>query len=289
MASSRLDPALTMQPDQQIVVNGIVRKHAGALEGADQAEVGDLVRLQSVERRPAIADGAVGRIQKAGDDVEGRGLAGAVGPDQADDLALADRKIHVRERNEPPEMHGDLLDLQCRCGSRHHACSLASRSENATGATVLDPLPPLRKPLRQRRHDAARQYEQDDDQHAAIGDPLRLRRHDRTQEHRQQPEDHAADDRPGQRPLAAGDDHDHHRHGIDEGEHLGIDDPDIMRIETAGCTRDPGRDHRRQRERLCHVDADGYRQRFVFHQPAHGAAEMRMDQARDQEIGDNRD
>ena len=56
----KADPALTVQPDQQIVVNGVVRKHAGALEGADQAEVGDLVRLQAVERRTAIADGAVG-------------------------------------------------------------------------------------------------------------------------------------------------------------------------------------------------------------------------------------
>jgi hypothetical protein len=69
-----------MQPDQQIVVNGIVRKHAGALEGADQSEIGDLVRLQSVERRAAIAHGAVGWIQKAGDDVEGRGLAAPLGP-----------------------------------------------------------------------------------------------------------------------------------------------------------------------------------------------------------------
>ena len=124
-----------MQPDQQIVVNGVVRKHAGALERADQAEIGDLVRLQSVERRAAIADGAVGRIQKAGNDVECRGLAGAVGPDQADDLALADRKIHVRERDEAPEVHGHLLDLKAVAGC-HHACSLASRSANATGATA---------------------------------------------------------------------------------------------------------------------------------------------------------
>ena len=125
-----------MQPDQQIVVDGIVRKNAGALKRADQSEIGDLVRLQSVERRSAIAHGAMGRIQKAGDDVEGRGLAGAVRPDQADDLALADREIHVRERNEPAEVHGHLFHAQCRRGSCHHACSLASRSENATGATV---------------------------------------------------------------------------------------------------------------------------------------------------------
>ena len=96
----------------------------------------------------------------------------------------------------------------------------------------------LGKPLRQRRHDAARQHEQDDDQHAAIGDPLRLRRHDRPQEHRQQAEDHAADDGPGQRSLAAGDDHDHHRDRVDEGEHVGIDDPDVVRIEAAGRAGD---------------------------------------------------
>ena len=43
---------------------------------------------------------------------------------------------------------------------------------------------------------------------------------------------------PGQRALAAGDHHDHHRHRVDEGEHVGIDDPDIMRVETAGGARD---------------------------------------------------
>ena len=153
----------------------------------------------------------------------------------------------------------------------------------------LDPAPRFCKPLRERRHNPARQHEQDDDQHVAIRDPLRFRRHDRAQKHRQQPEDHAADDRTDERSLAAGDYHDHHRHRVDEGKHLGIDDPDVMCVETAGCSCNPGRDHRCQREGLCHIDTDGYRQRFVFHQPAHGAAEMRMDQARDQQIGDNRD
>src|SRR5207249_10895184 len=103
---------------------------------ADQTEISDLMRLQSIERRSTIAHGAMGWIQKAGNDVERRGLTGAIGPDQADDLALADREIHVRERNKPPEVHGDLFHPQCRRWSCHHACSSASRSEKATGATV---------------------------------------------------------------------------------------------------------------------------------------------------------
>src|SRR5436309_1466015 len=132
----KTEPALAMQPDQQIVVNAVVRKYAGALECADQTEISDLMRLQSIERRSTIAHGAMGWIQKAGNDVERRRLAGAVRPDQADDLALANRKVHVRERNETAEMDGHLFHPQCRRGSCHHACSLASRSEKATGASV---------------------------------------------------------------------------------------------------------------------------------------------------------
>src|SRR5437879_3174828 len=75
------------------------------------------------------------RIQKARHHVESRGLAGAVWPDQADNLALADGKVHVRERDEPAEAHGNLLDFQCRRASQHHACSLTSRFEKAIGAT----------------------------------------------------------------------------------------------------------------------------------------------------------
>ncbi len=103
-AFEQIDLALPMQPDQQIVVDGIVRKDAGALERAGQTKAGDLVRLQPPEGGSTIAHRASGRVQKARDDVEGRRLAGPVGADQADDLALADRKIHVRECHEPAEV-----------------------------------------------------------------------------------------------------------------------------------------------------------------------------------------
>src|SRR5436309_2041080 len=55
----KTEPALAMQPDQQIVVNAVVRKYAGALECADQTEISDLMRLQSIERRSTIAHGAM--------------------------------------------------------------------------------------------------------------------------------------------------------------------------------------------------------------------------------------
>ena len=49
--SSRLDLPVAVQPRSDVVVNRVVRKNAGALKRADQAETGDLVRLQSVASR----------------------------------------------------------------------------------------------------------------------------------------------------------------------------------------------------------------------------------------------
>ena len=121
-----------MQPDQKVVIDGVVGKDAGALESADQSEVCDLMRLQSVKRRSAIAHRALGRIEKAGHDVEGRRLARSIRSDQADDLAFSDREVHIGQGNETPEVHGDLFNAQCSRQSRHHACSFASCSKIAT-------------------------------------------------------------------------------------------------------------------------------------------------------------
>src|ERR1700744_922493 len=114
-----------MKPDQEVVVDGVVGKDAGALERAHEPDVGNLMRLQSVKLCAAIGDAAVRRRQKAGDDVEGGGLAGAVRPDEADDLAFVDGKVQVRQRYEAAEVDADVLDLQGGRG-RHHAGSFAS-------------------------------------------------------------------------------------------------------------------------------------------------------------------
>src|SRR5437867_9096595 len=51
-------------PDQEIVVHSVVGKNAGALEGADQAEIGDLMRLQSVQRGALIGDAPGAGLQE---------------------------------------------------------------------------------------------------------------------------------------------------------------------------------------------------------------------------------
>src|SRR5262249_60867852 len=54
---------------------------------------------------------AVRRVQP-GDHVERRGLPGAVGPDQADDLSGADREGDAVERDDAAEALGDAADFE---------------------------------------------------------------------------------------------------------------------------------------------------------------------------------
>src|SRR6185369_1111377 len=61
---------------------------------------------------------AVGRIQ-AGEDIEEGGLAGAVGTDQAIDLASLDGDAHIAEGLQAAEAFGNAADAKyCIC----HAC-----------------------------------------------------------------------------------------------------------------------------------------------------------------------
>ena len=65
------------------------------LPGARQAEARPLVQRQSIERFAVQRDRAgVGR-KHAGNQIEQRRLAGAVGPDQPEDPTLAHRQIDV--------------------------------------------------------------------------------------------------------------------------------------------------------------------------------------------------
>src|SRR5262245_55369153 len=65
---------------------------AGLLEGPDEAEPRDLRHAQPRDLAAVEADRAAVYRMGAHDRVEQRGLAGAVGADEADDLALADGK-----------------------------------------------------------------------------------------------------------------------------------------------------------------------------------------------------
>ena len=72
---------------------------------------------------------AFGRLVEAGDAIEHRGLAGAVGPDQRGDVAAAHRERDVVDGEQPTEAHGQVLDLEQGRGlPRLHALPSSTRS-----------------------------------------------------------------------------------------------------------------------------------------------------------------
>ena len=94
-------PGAAVPADQHVLAGGHVREQAQVLEGPGDAELGDPVRGKAVdplalEQHVALAGG-----EQPGDAVE-EGLAGPVGPDQADDLALADGEVDLVHRHQPP-------------------------------------------------------------------------------------------------------------------------------------------------------------------------------------------
>jgi hypothetical protein len=78
---------------RDVLLHCHVEEEAQGLERAGDPEAGDLVRLESDDALPFEDDVAdVGPVD-AGDEVEEGGLAGAVRPDDADDLALVDVQV----------------------------------------------------------------------------------------------------------------------------------------------------------------------------------------------------
>ena len=61
---------------------------------------------------------ALGRVVDAGDQVEDRGLARPVGPDDGEDLALLDLEAHAVHGPDAPEVHHELVDGEERHRSR---------------------------------------------------------------------------------------------------------------------------------------------------------------------------
>ena len=81
---------------------------------------------------------------------------------------------------------------------------------------------------------------------------------------RQDPEDETSHDGSCEGALAPGDDHDDHGHRVDEQEHIGIDDPDIVGVEAARGAGHGGGDHGRQDQETRHVHPHGLGQGLVL-------------------------
>ncbi len=104
--------------DHDVLEDGHVLEGCGHLEGAADAEprmrfggrVGDVDAVED--------DAPFARPQIAGDAVEEGRLAGAVGADEADDLARFDMQIGAGDRLEAAEGFRDLLGAKQHGGPR---------------------------------------------------------------------------------------------------------------------------------------------------------------------------
>ena len=90
-----------------VLDHGHRRQHAHQLEGAGHAFVGNPAGADAGDGIAVEFDFTGTRFQGAGDQVHHRGLAGAVRPDQAQDLFLGKVERHVLDRDQTAKTLGD--------------------------------------------------------------------------------------------------------------------------------------------------------------------------------------
>ena len=100
---------MAVPADQQICQHGRILEQFDVLEGAGDAEPGDVVSRLLGDVLVFEKDLAVRRRIDARDQVEDRALAGAVGADDREDLALLDREAHGIDRLQAAEMQRQVF------------------------------------------------------------------------------------------------------------------------------------------------------------------------------------
>src|ERR1700742_937065 len=108
-----------------------VGEQANVLERAHDPGARDFVRWLGCHRMGVEQHGARGRAIGAGDDVERRGLAGAVGADETDDLPGGDFERKIGQRMHAAERLGDAVELQARRRDQGHARDLGKAKRNS--------------------------------------------------------------------------------------------------------------------------------------------------------------
>jgi hypothetical protein len=101
-----------VEGDGERLLDGEGRVEPGVLERPADAPAGPLVGRQRGDVDAVEQHEAPVGLGDAGDDVEEGGLAGAVGPDDADDLAGLDHEGHVVDRPDAAEADGDTPQLE---------------------------------------------------------------------------------------------------------------------------------------------------------------------------------
>jgi hypothetical protein len=101
-----------VRSNQHVVDDGHSLERAVVLEGAQDAAGGDAVRRQAEDRLAGEAHLAAGGGIRAGDEVEGGALAGAVRPDHAEDLAFAHLEVEAVHGEQTAEALGQVADFK---------------------------------------------------------------------------------------------------------------------------------------------------------------------------------
>ena len=134
-----------MSAEANVIEHRLRRKQSEVLEGAADADLGDAVGRPPQHRAALEQDiAAVWRVEPA-DAVEQSRLASTVRSDEAQDLALLDRKGDAVERDNAAEPERDVPDFQQRdggrrtrsrigfcCPDRRHAASSALLSDSGS-------------------------------------------------------------------------------------------------------------------------------------------------------------
>src|SRR5207248_1271461 len=108
-STRELGAAPAVQADAGVVERAHAPEELDVLERPRHAERRDGVAGQPRDVAPAQDDPTGGGTVRARDDIDRRGFARAVRPDEPADLALVDREVDARERGEAPEGHGEPL------------------------------------------------------------------------------------------------------------------------------------------------------------------------------------
>ena len=101
-----------MRAEHDVFDRREIHRHLKVLEGARNAAARQAFRRHPGDLLAAQANRAGARRVDAGDQIEQRGLAGAVGADHGVDRSLVDVETDLRNRGDAAEALGQVLDPQ---------------------------------------------------------------------------------------------------------------------------------------------------------------------------------
>src|SRR5208282_3526250 len=131
-AQDRLAPggvASAMKPHQDVVQDAELLEQADVLEGAGHPQIGDPMGRQPGDLGPIQGDAAAAGLQKAADQVEDRGLTGAVGADKTIERTFRNLQTKILQGQQTTESHAQVLDIQELHGLSSHFRRPSRRSQ----------------------------------------------------------------------------------------------------------------------------------------------------------------